>query len=627
MTLETPYDAVQSDLEILFHISASSILRHQDAPEQFLNWFAQSAPSICPDLFSGANDTLARTAMAHWLGRLIWNATPLPDNQFRPRRLPEPGRNDPCYCGSGRKYKHCCARIALPELHIAEDMMLAEILRQWPASRFKELPLQRLSPEVLADVAGNWLTHGEASRAVRLLEPLFNNIDTLDARAESAFDVLADAYNVLGRPRKKQALIERLARSGSPDLRLAALQRQCTILADQGRTAEAWKLFQQAQRMRPNHPAFSHLEITLLLSEGRREEAVQRARFWAARLQRDHAHDFADLIRFLQDISADPDAALMHLHAARNPALSVLQHCMRDMEQRPARARYTLQRLPDGMASLQPNAAARKLLKQWDRVFPALEPQLVDICADGPDVWQPGIVEDWLDFLTARPEALDLIEVLDDVVLALHQLPDGGTNWANRGLLEPLLQRAHAIVAAALGASDAVTLPWVVWDNRPALRLLVNLAYLKLDINAWPEAVELMEWLVFTLNPNDNHGLREILSTTYLRLGRFNEVLTLSARYPEDHLAATAYNRALALYRLGERGAALTALHTARTGWPEVCKFLCADNPRKPRLTPGRVTYKGKDEAWYYREAHLALWEQDGALDWLRQANTARRKR
>lgn len=23
-------------------------------------------------------------------------------------RAPRPGRNEPCYCGSGRKYKHCC---------------------------------------------------------------------------------------------------------------------------------------------------------------------------------------------------------------------------------------------------------------------------------------------------------------------------------------------------------------------------------------------------------------------------------------------------------------------------------------------------------------------------------------
>ena len=23
--------------------------------------------------------------------------------------MPSPGRNDPCPCGSGKKYKHCCA--------------------------------------------------------------------------------------------------------------------------------------------------------------------------------------------------------------------------------------------------------------------------------------------------------------------------------------------------------------------------------------------------------------------------------------------------------------------------------------------------------------------------------------
>ncbi len=25
-----------------------------------------------------------------------------------PKTTARPGRNDPCYCGSGRKYKHCC---------------------------------------------------------------------------------------------------------------------------------------------------------------------------------------------------------------------------------------------------------------------------------------------------------------------------------------------------------------------------------------------------------------------------------------------------------------------------------------------------------------------------------------
>ncbi|SDY92256.1 uncharacterized protein SAMN05444340_1317 [Citreimonas salinaria] len=32
----------------------------------------------------------------------------LPDMPFKAG--PRPGRNDPCSCGSGRKYKHCCGR-------------------------------------------------------------------------------------------------------------------------------------------------------------------------------------------------------------------------------------------------------------------------------------------------------------------------------------------------------------------------------------------------------------------------------------------------------------------------------------------------------------------------------------
>jgi hypothetical protein len=32
------------------------------------------------------------------------------DREKRPRRVIKPGRNDPCPCGSGKKYKHCCLK-------------------------------------------------------------------------------------------------------------------------------------------------------------------------------------------------------------------------------------------------------------------------------------------------------------------------------------------------------------------------------------------------------------------------------------------------------------------------------------------------------------------------------------
>jgi len=41
----------------------------------------------------------------------------------KPRRRPHRklGRNDPCWCGSGKKYKHC---------HMREDMHIEQSLRQ-----------------------------------------------------------------------------------------------------------------------------------------------------------------------------------------------------------------------------------------------------------------------------------------------------------------------------------------------------------------------------------------------------------------------------------------------------------------------------------------------------------------
>ena len=37
-------------------------------------------------------------------------APPSPTRSSAPARAAEPGRNDPCPCGSGRKYKSCCGR-------------------------------------------------------------------------------------------------------------------------------------------------------------------------------------------------------------------------------------------------------------------------------------------------------------------------------------------------------------------------------------------------------------------------------------------------------------------------------------------------------------------------------------
>jgi uncharacterized protein YecA (UPF0149 family) len=44
-----------------------------------------------------------REAQCKIVGETLWEPAPK-----RMRKIPQPGRNDPCPCGSGRKFKKCC---------------------------------------------------------------------------------------------------------------------------------------------------------------------------------------------------------------------------------------------------------------------------------------------------------------------------------------------------------------------------------------------------------------------------------------------------------------------------------------------------------------------------------------
>jgi hypothetical protein len=55
---------------------------------------------------------------------------------------PLPGRNDPCHCGSGKKYKHCC----LAKDEAAEREKLAAEEKAAPPAEAGEAPPARTRP-------------------------------------------------------------------------------------------------------------------------------------------------------------------------------------------------------------------------------------------------------------------------------------------------------------------------------------------------------------------------------------------------------------------------------------------------------------------------------------------------
>jgi len=269
----------------LFAMSAKVLARSGD-PAAFLDWIAQHGPSFAPEMARGIDPRTGPPGPAfRAMGVAIYGAMPLPEAGFQSRRLAEPGRNEPCLCGSGRKYKRCCLRLR-GILDLARYNMLRHILDSAPKKRFAELPGSRVDPLAVWDTARQWHEEGDDERAAALLEPWFAGEGPLGAQIEPLFDQLMDCYLALGQERKRTRLIARALARGDSAVRVSALQRRATILADRGDLEGAWRSFGEAQREDPEDPNLATLELTLLVSRGKTDQARRRARLAARGVER-----------------------------------------------------------------------------------------------------------------------------------------------------------------------------------------------------------------------------------------------------------------------------------------------------------------------------------------------------
>jgi len=613
--------AGEDELFGLLAACAKALANSADA-KAFLDWIAEAGPALAPRIAATIDPSTGPPGLAfRAFGVVIYNAMPLPGAGFRPRPIPAPGRNDACSCRSGRKYKHCCLPLA-GILDLRGYNMLRHVLDVLPEKSFVMLPESAVDVIAVYDTARQWHDEGDAERAAALLEPWFATERELKGKLEPLFDQLMDSYLALGRERKRERLLGEVIARGDRGLRAAAMHRRATMLADRGRTEDAWAAFREAQREDPDNPSLAPLELLLLVSRGETEQARERARFWIARLERSRDPELADLIAFLRQVAADPAAAMGQMSRDMNPDLDRLA---RLLGAAPAiDPHYGIER-SGTEGALKADTALATVEVRWRSVFPQSKPSLTATQHGFTGMWDDA--QPWLGFLEQNPLTWQSFDVLDDLAMAVEALPGLGTDTT---VLEPLLERGIALLKANLNAGNAVDvrLPWAWLENRPALRTLAHLAFRAryATDGAVENArfVELSELLI-ALNPNDNHGVREHLAGAYLARGAPENTLALAERYPDDFCGMT-LNCVLALYRLGRHGDALQSLHTAARDHAVAIKMLLADDPREPRSSRYGITVGGKEEAWEYRTAHRALWEQGGALEWLRDAWRAIRK-
>ena len=610
-------EAEFDDLFLLLDISARKLLRSSSS-EAFLDWIAASGPSLMPsalehlDVAAGAPSQLFRT-----MGVAIYNAMPQPENNFRPRRLPLPGRNEPCLCGSGEKYKRCCLPLK-DGFGLDGYNMLRHVLDNLPRKNFSALPGTAAEPLAVADTARQWSEEGYPARAVALLEPWFSQRDEFGAELEELFDELMACYLALGNSRKRDKLVDKLLAQGDKTMRAVAMQRRSMMLADQGDVVGAWQAYSAAQRMDPDNLTLVALELTLLLAQGQHAQARERALFWLARLERMRNPELIGLIEFLHVVRDDPMRALAVADQNRHPGLAQLEALLAAAP--PIELHHAVRKQGDDAHVLEPDAALLKLEKRWRRVYPQAKPNLTATQSGDDGMWLD--VDAWLSFLKTNALCWQSFDVLDDLVLAVDALQALGTD---KTLLEPLLVRSVTLLDHHLGPSfgDQETLAWSWMENRPALRSLAHLCVLVLEDparGAPSDAFIALAERLLSLNPNDNHGMRESLSRAYLTRGWPDKAITLTDSYPED-FCGPALNRILALHLVGRDADARDELSAVAQEHQTAIKMLLAKKPQQPkREAYFGVALGGAQEAWLYRTSSLALWERDGAIEWLRKA-------
>ena len=254
------------------------------------------------------------------LSRAIWRVMPNPSRQFQLEKLPSLGRNDSCAIGLGCKHKQCCG--GMPAfLGINTELCWEVLCNVLPASCMQDILDSGRLPEGMLRLVALRLLDIAPDRARLLLEPYFaKKLSPKDKRAEGLLLLLCDAYDALDQPHLKLALLDRVVVEAGGQLRADALQRLATVYSDRRDYVASWECYAEAERIAPNDPALSHLQIMLLLSQKRFADARERAQFWTNKLQRAGYDEHSlPVMGWLREIARgdDPDQALANLTSDR----------------------------------------------------------------------------------------------------------------------------------------------------------------------------------------------------------------------------------------------------------------------------------------------------------------------
>jgi tetratricopeptide (TPR) repeat protein len=162
---------------------------------------------------------------------------------------------------------------------------------------------------------------------------------------------------------------------------------------------------------------------------------------------------------------------------------------------------------------------------------------------------------------------------------------------------------------------------WGCIETRPYMRARAGLAKCLWRKGERSAAIDHYQALL-KLNPNDNQGLRYILSNCLLAEGRLDDMDALLKRYPTDIMANWLYNRALYLFRREGPGAKANRELRRSLQHNAFVPLYLLRKKKMPRSLPPCYSLGDAREAVLYVDGAQESWDQTPyALDWLQRAS------
>lgn len=590
----------------------------------FCAWFvAELESAIGPTDGPIGGDAEYNRRLRVTMARHFWRDVPMPQHRWRTQSLPKVERNDRCYCGSGRKFKQCCVDLADMPPVLNADHALGLVLASIPPDQLSVAALRQVPPAGLAIAAMAMRdAFGDAAVAA-LLEPLFLDPVGLDARHDDAFEVLMDVLLSLGQETRREQVVLAVGRCADKVLATSARCRRVSMLADRAEYAAAWALFHETQRLSPNDPQLLHLELLTLLSEGRDQEARERAPMLAARARKLGFHELAQT---LTDIGLKGLVAAAQLPSddevldeEEQSWLDLLGSAPATFDEAHCRGLYVVQQQPasggqtEPVLQLRAGKALQAIEKRWRKAYPVVTPMMTDLDADADAILDDP--QGVLDFLGKYPDAWCSVQVQDDLLLAARAITDISDAQSLFSAARALAAHAVAVCRAVIGDAQG-PLPWGKLENRPLLRVVAQAIIFARDAHDEAAADALMRWSL-ARNPHDNHGWREPVIGRALALGQAQEALAWLDRYPGDMPPAD-HQRALAQFMLGDVVAAEATLRAAHGVAPAMVAALLPELMDAPPADEGPgMLIGGAEQAYEYRSLMRPVWVRTRALVWL----------